>query len=212
MHNVFINMDSEEGDSASVIAFKTAVRDSIMRRWSLDGIEPNSPLVLASALDPRFKSLRFLTDDLKQSVREELSQLKDADCGNPNFKSVAIKEKESSTPPTKTIKTTLDILLGLGGDNDSDASESDAELEEFLLEKSVPCNSDVMAWWSMNECRFPKLAKLAKIYFGIPATSASSERLFSKAGIITAKHRNCLKAKNVEAIVFLNKNSKFLNL
>ena len=106
----------------------------------------------------------------------------------------------------------MDILLGLGGDNDSDASESDAELEEFLLEKSVPRNSDVMAWWSMNECRFPKLAKLAKIYFGIPATSASSERLFSKAGIITAKHRNCLKAKNVEAIVFLNKNSKFLNL
>ena len=198
MHNVFTNMDSEEGDSASIIAFKTAVRDSIMRRWSLDGIEPSSPLVLASALDPRF--------------REELSQLKDANCGNPNFKSVAIKEKESSTPPTKKKKTALDILLGLGGDNDSDASESDAELEEFLLEKSVPCNSDVMAWWSMNERRFPKLAKLAKIYLGIPATSASSERLFSKAGIITAKHRNCLKAKNVEAIVFLNKNSKFLNL
>ena len=144
MHNVFTNMDSEEGDSASIIAFKTAVRDSIMRRWSLDGIEPNSPLVLASAFDPRFKSLRFLTDDLKQSVREELSQLKDADCGNPNFKSVAI-EKESSTPPTKKKKTALDILLGLGGDNDSDASEKDAELEEFLLEKSVPRNSDVMA-------------------------------------------------------------------
>ena len=104
MHNVFTNMDSEEGDSASIIAFKTAVRDSIMRRWSLDEIEPNSPLVLASALDPRFKSLRFLTDDLKQSVREKLSQLKDADCGNPNFKSVAIKEKESSTLPTKKKK------------------------------------------------------------------------------------------------------------
>ena len=85
-------------------------------------------------------------------------------------------------------------------------------LKNFCLRKSVPHNSNVMAWWSMNERRFPKLAKLAKIYLGIPATSASSERLFYKAGIITAKHRNCLKAKNVEAIVFLNKNSKFLNL
>ena len=37
MHNVFTSMDSEEGDSASIIAFKTAVRESIMRRWSLDG-------------------------------------------------------------------------------------------------------------------------------------------------------------------------------
>ena len=85
MHNVFTSMDSEEGDSASITAFKIAVRESVMRRWSLDGIEPDSPLVLAAALDPRFKSLKFLTDDLKQSVREELSQLKDADCGNPNF-------------------------------------------------------------------------------------------------------------------------------
>ena len=53
----------------------------------------NSPLVLAAALDPRFKSLRFLTDDLKQSVREELSQLKDADCGNPKFQSVTVKKR-----------------------------------------------------------------------------------------------------------------------
>ena len=102
---MFISMDSEEGDSASIIAFKTAVRESIMRRWSLDGIEPDSPLVLAAALDPRFKSLKFLTDDLKQSVREELSQLKDADCGNPNFQCVAVKKKESSeTPPAKKKK------------------------------------------------------------------------------------------------------------
>ena len=42
----------------------------------LNGIESNSPLVLAAALDPRFKSLRFLTDDLKQLVKEEISQLK----------------------------------------------------------------------------------------------------------------------------------------
>ena len=105
MHNVFTSMDSEEGDSASITAFKTAVRESIMRRWSLDGIEPDSPLVLAAALDPRFKSLKFLTDDLKQSVREELSQLKDADCGNPNFQCVPVKEKESSeTPPAKKKK------------------------------------------------------------------------------------------------------------
>ena len=56
MHNVFTNMDSEEGDSTSIVAFKTTVRESIMRRWSLDGIEPDSPLVLAATLDPQFKS------------------------------------------------------------------------------------------------------------------------------------------------------------
>ena len=105
MHNVFTTLDGEEGDSASITVFKTALRESIMRRWSLDGIEPDSPLVLAAALDPRFKSLKFLTDDLKQSVREELSQLKDKDCGNPNFQATVVKEKDSSTtPPAKKKK------------------------------------------------------------------------------------------------------------
>ena len=73
----------------------------------------------------------------------------------------------------------MDILLGLGDDDDSEGFENGTELEEFLLEKSLPRNSDVMAWWNTNEHRFPKLAKLAKVYLGIPATSASSERLFS---------------------------------
>jgi len=103
----------------------------------------------------------------------------------------------------------LDILLGLGDDDDSEDSENSIELEEFLLEKSLPHNSDVMAWWNMNEHRFPKLAKLTEVYLGIPATSASSERLLSKAGIITAKHRNCLKAKNV-SYCFLEQNLSFL--
>ena len=102
MHNVFTCMDSKEGDSANINAFKTAVKESIMRRWSLDKIEPDSSLVLAAALDSCFKMLKFLTDDLKRSVREELSQLKDADCGSFNFHCVPIKEKESSeTPPAK---------------------------------------------------------------------------------------------------------------
>ena len=126
-----------------------------------------------------------------------------------SFNLLLSKKKDHLLHLQKIKKTALDLLLG---DNDSGASESDTELEEFLLEKSVPHNSDVLAWRNMNEHRFPRLAKLAKIYLGIPATFASSERLFSKAGIITAKHRNCLKAKNVEAIVFLNKSSKFLNL
>ena len=83
-----------------------------MRRWSLDGIEPDSPLVLAAALDPRFKSLKFLTDDLKQSVREELLQLKDADCGNRNFQCVPVKEKKSSeTPPAKKKKNSIGYIV-----------------------------------------------------------------------------------------------------
>ena len=48
-------------------------------------MEPNSPLVLAAALDPCFKSLKFLPDDLKQLVKEDISQLKEIELGNPSY-------------------------------------------------------------------------------------------------------------------------------
>ena len=211
MHSVVTSMDREEGDPPSIVAFKAAVVESIMKRWSFDGMEPNSPLVLAAALDPHFKSLKFLTDDLKQLVKEEISQLKELELGNPSCIASVEDDIIIQSPPAKKQKrTALDILLG--DDDSEDTSSSDTELEEFMLEKPLPHNSDVMAWWRVNECRFPKLAKLAKVYLGIPATSASYERIFSKAGFITAKQRNCLKAKNVEVIIFLNKNSGYLNL
>lgn len=66
MYSVATIMGCEEGDSANIIVFKTAVRDSIIRWCDLDGIEPNLPLLIATALDPHFKALNFLNDDVKR--------------------------------------------------------------------------------------------------------------------------------------------------
>ena len=48
-------------------------------------MEPNSSLVLAAASDPHFKSLKFLIDNLKQLVKEEISQVKELELGNPSY-------------------------------------------------------------------------------------------------------------------------------
>ena len=58
----------------------------------------------------------------------------------------------------------------------------------------------------LNESQFPRLAKLAQRYLQIPATSATSERLFSKFGIIYDRKRMSLLKKTAEAILFPNFN------
>jgi len=45
-------------------------------------------------------------------------------------------------------------------------------------------DEDPLAWWRTHEILFPKLAKLAKKFLAIPASSAPSERAFSKVGIV----------------------------
>jgi hAT family C-terminal dimerisation region len=55
----------------------------------------------------------------------------------------------------------------------------------------------------INSSRFPVWASLAKDYLSIMASSVSSERAFSSAGITISKRRNRLKGDIVEALQFI---------
>lgn len=55
----------------------------------------------------------------------------------------------------------------------------------------------------MNSQRFPVWSSLARDYLAIMASSVSSERAFSSAGITISKRRNRLKGDIVEALQFL---------
>ena len=63
----------------------------------------------------------------------------------------------------------------------------------------------------MNAYRYPTWASLARDYLAIMASSMSSERAFSAAGIMISKRRNRLQGDIVEAIE-VNKSLKHRNL
>ena len=48
---------------------------------------------------------------------------------------------------------------------------------------------DPLQWWSVNGTNYPIISVLAKKYFAIPASSASSERVFSTSKNITDKKK-----------------------
>ena len=63
-----------------------------------------------------------------------------------------------------------------------------------------------LKWWQENEQNFPLVAKLARKYLCVPATSSPSERVFSTSGNIVTCHRATLKPSRVEELTFLARN------
>lgn len=82
------------------------------------------------------------------------------------------------------------------------------EVAAYKTVSSISVDSDPLLWWKTNEPTYPLIAKMAKRYLAIPATSVPSERIFSTAGDIVTASRSALSADNVDKLIFLAKNMK----
>ena len=83
--------------------------------------------------------------------------------------------------------------------------ESD-EVIDYLAIPQIHFNDCPLEWWKTNKGRFPILSSLAKKYLCIPATSTSSERLFSDVGNIMTIKRTQLLPSTFEHLLFLKRN------
>ena len=67
-------------------------------------------------------------------------------------------------------------------------------------------------WWKKNSEIFPLLSHVAKKWFCIPASSATSERVFSaRVNIVTYK-RTRLQPENVDKLVYIQQNFSKLKI
>ena len=69
-----------------------------------------------------------------------------------------------------------------------------------------------LTWWQSQLQMFPKLSKIVRKYLAIPATSVSSERLFSDAGNLINTKRTNLDTKLVGQLLFLKKNLNMMQV
>ncbi|KAK4027379.1 hypothetical protein OUZ56_016394 [Daphnia magna] len=85
--------------------------------------------------------------------------------------------------------------------------EIEKELEEYFsyLDKNLNATDltlsqeDPSHFWVQNSLRFPYLSKTAFDFLAIPATSASTERFFSEAGLSTDGNRGNIGPKLLES-------------
>jgi hypothetical protein len=77
---------------------------------------------------------------------------------------------------------------------------------ERQLEEDQGKSFDLLRWWINNRSRYPRLFLLAEKFLVVPATSASVERQFSRAGRIKSVRRQSLDLLKFQALVFLGEN------
>ncbi|XP_067624168.1 E3 SUMO-protein ligase ZBED1-like isoform X3 [Eurosta solidaginis] len=77
---------------------------------------------------------------------------------------------------------------------------------QYLERPNLIQSANILDFWKTSKDDFIPMKTVALKYFCIPATSTESERTFSKCGVVSSERRNRLKPKNVDKIVFLNKN------
>ena len=83
-------------------------------------------------------------------------------------------------------------------------------LTTISQKKMLPREEKPLEWWRQYSCRYKELTSLAKKYLCIPASEATSERVFSVAGLTATRQRSSLLPEHVDMLVFLNSNKKLL--
>jgi len=186
--------------------FKEVVAGELLRRFPFD---PESVTVLSAALDPRYHHLNFFSAEEQTQVCDIISDkaktLYEQDSATTDLSS---SDFTCTQPQAKKWKeeTAMSFLLGVGTESDGDTPSWQDEIEQFQRERQVHHDSDALEWWRKSEMRFPTLAKLARHYLYVPATSVPAERNFSIAGLVISNKRSSLTPENADMLIFLSKN------
>jgi len=80
--------------------------------------------------------------------------------------------------------------------------EDQDELNGYIT--STDSGPDVLGYWRGKENIWPKLSMCARWILSAPATSTSSERVFSRAGRTLEECRSQQNAETVEHLLFLH--------
>ncbi|KAJ8380238.1 hypothetical protein SKAU_G00010160 [Synaphobranchus kaupii] len=214
-------------DSPLVKEIKRTIHEDLSKRYK--STEEKNILYVASALDPRFKSMLFLSPpDVQETYAKVVSKaaalMEDADVGmetdddeegGSTEQSAAAddtsddNENDPHTP--KRRKSALADLLGQTFKDTrapllSPTSIAEKEVKQYQDAPPLPLSDDPLAWWKSQAHSYPLLAKLAQRYLCVPGTSVSAERIFSTAGDIITSQRSALTSEHADQLLFLKKN------
>jgi hypothetical protein len=162
--------------------------------------------LLSTILDPRIKSMG-------DKAEEEEILLKKYEEYKENYLPTPNESRAPSPTPSETSVTVLNPIYKpkLFSIFDQNQPKAINEVEEYLKEDKISFNHCPFSWWLNKKDKYPILAKMARIHLAIPATSTSSERLFSDAGNLLSAKRTRINSELFKSIMFLKRNASKVN-
>ena len=205
MKSIKKHLSSCDDDPFYIISMKLIVLDDFKDRTQLN--LNFDFLMRATALDPRFLKLKVLTDKtardrvferLGDEAREYLDRAED------------VEKVRLIEPLVKKRKMGLDWSESDSGESEEEDEVLDVikqEIKSYRAETEISREEeDILSWWRDRKAKYPNLARLARKYLCVPATSTQAERVFSALGWLLNKRRLLLTGSHVNNQMFLKEN------
>lgn len=175
--------------SNSGIGFGRELRRQIEKRFPEKGTTKPLPC-MANYLAPNLKGIHLEEQDKMESTKDlierEWNKMQDANESILSGVGEQPEEEEDELDLSPTSKLRRKMLAERASRSSSRQRRPDhlcpirkemVQYESFTLAKK---EDSVLAWWKNHEAVLPILAKVAKKVLTVPASSAKSERVFSK--------------------------------
>lgn len=186
-------------DSEIIMRLKNNTLNSLNKRFA-----PSTAYYVGLFLNPPFKEMRFLSPKLKENVMVTVKAML-SEMINDEEASNEFVELRTASPDEKGSGLFAEFQdKKFSKKPKLQLNSFDIEIEKYLNGCAAISDQNVLEFWKCSDLKLMK--RLARYILAIPASSATSERLFSTSGIILNERRTRLKSSNLEKILFLNKN------
>ncbi|KAH9458675.1 hypothetical protein MJO29_005769 [Puccinia striiformis f. sp. tritici] len=99
--------------------------------------------------------------------------------------------------PVKKLSSIESEIFGA----DAVANDLNTEIEQYLSKPNQKRDCNILYYSSQNRKIYPSLATMAKCFLSNPATSAASERVFSRSKTIIGLQRHSLSPASIEHVL-----------
>ena len=125
-----------------------------------------------------------------------------------NDENVAAAAAEKSCVERMSKKPKVDLNFSESESEDDDEGDQvcdvvKKEIKDYRNEPLLARDEEVLPYWAKNKEKFPHLARIAKKYLCVMATSTEAERTFSALGLLLTKQRLCMTGENINKQLFL---------